>query len=49
MPAIRKIEPARVLELIAKGCTQQQVALRLGYAKSAVSSIAKGNYGQVRK
>jgi predicted transcriptional regulator len=44
MPSIRKIEPQRVRDLLAKGCTQQQVALRLGYPKSAVSMIASGKY-----
>ena len=44
MPGRRKIEPARVLELLAKGCTQQQAALRLGYPKSVVSQIANGKY-----
>jgi transcriptional regulator with XRE-family HTH domain len=44
MPGRRKIDPARVRELLAKGCTQQQAALRLGYPKSAVSQIANGKY-----
>lgn len=44
MPGRRKIEPARVLQLLAKGCTQTQVALRLGYPKSSVSMIASGKY-----
>jgi transcriptional regulator with XRE-family HTH domain len=46
MPGRRKIERQRVLDLLAKGCTQQQVALRLGYPKSAVSQIANGKYGK---
>ena len=49
MPAIRAIEPARVMQLLAKGCTQQQAALRLGYPKSAVSQIANGKYKEVAK
>jgi len=49
MPAIRAIEPSRVMQLLAKGCTQQQAALRLGYPKSAVSQIANGKYKEVAK
>lgn len=49
MPGRRKIEPQRVRELLAKGCTQTQVALRLGYPKSAVSQIANGKYTEVAR
>ena len=42
----RKVDVARVRELLARGCTQSQVAARLGVAKSAVCQIASGKYGK---
>lgn len=41
MPGRRRIDIARVKQLLAKGLTQNQVALRLGVTKSGVSRIAK--------
>lgn len=41
MPGVVKIDEARVRVLLAKGCTQTQVAKRLGVAKSAVCRVAK--------
>jgi hypothetical protein len=49
MPGRQKINPARVRELLAKGCTQTQVALRLGYPKSSVCLIANGKYVESRR
>lgn len=44
MPSVEKVDVARVRELLAQGCTQKQVAQRLGYSKSTVSCIANGKY-----
>jgi transcriptional regulator with XRE-family HTH domain len=40
MPTGKKIDEARVRQLLAQGLTQKQVSLRLGYSKSAVCRIA---------
>lgn len=40
MPAPNRVNAARVRELLAKGCTQTQVAKRLGCSKGVVSRIA---------
>lgn len=37
-----KVDAVRIRELLAKGCTQKQVCLRLGYSKTSVSKVAKG-------
>lgn len=41
MPGVAKIDEARVRVLLAKGCTQTQVAKRLGCSKSVVCRVAK--------
>lgn len=41
MPPVNKIPVHRVKQLLASGCTQTQVALRLGINKSSVCTIAK--------
>ena len=44
MPGPTPVYVAKVRELLAKGCNQKQVCLRLGYQKSVVSMIANGKY-----
>lgn len=41
MPAVNKVPVERVKQLLAQGCTQQQVAIRLGVNKTSVCIIAK--------
>lgn len=48
MPAQIRANADRVRELLAKGCTQKQVCIRLGYSRSLVSRIANGKY-EVRR
>ena len=44
MPSPLKANADRVRELLANGCTQKQVCIRLGYSKSLVSRIANGKH-----
>jgi len=46
VPIRKPVDVAKVLELLAKGCTQKQVCIRLGVSKSAVCNIANGKYGR---
>lgn len=41
MPAANKVDPARVRQLLSKGATQKQVAMRLGINKTSVWKVAK--------
>jgi DNA-binding CsgD family transcriptional regulator len=42
MPATNKIDRERVEQLLAKGLTQTQIAMRLGCTKSGLSTAIKG-------
>lgn len=41
MPPRQWVDRQRVLELLAKGSTQTQIALRLGISKVAVCNVVK--------
>jgi transcriptional regulator with XRE-family HTH domain len=41
MPSGKHADATRIAELLRKGLTQTQVALRLGVSKSVVNRIAK--------
>jgi DNA-binding CsgD family transcriptional regulator len=42
MPATNKIDRERVKQLLAKGLTQTQIAMRLGCTKGGLSTAIKG-------
>ena len=41
MPAVNRVDAARVRQLLEQGCTVKQIALRLGCNRCSVQVIAK--------
>ena len=39
----------RIRQLLADGCTQKQVSVRLGVSKGVVSAVANGKYKEAAK